>query len=42
VLKVGGYLVGSVSHLEPYHGYSTFNYTPYGFRIICQRYALEV
>jgi len=31
VLKPGGYLVGSTSHLEPYHSYSFWNYTPYGF-----------
>jgi SAM-dependent methyltransferase len=31
VLKPGGYLVGSTSHLEPYHSYSHQNFTPYGF-----------
>jgi len=31
VLKPGGWLVGSTSHLEPYHSRSHWNYTPYGF-----------
>lgn len=30
VVKPGGYFVGSVSQLEPYHSYSTWNWTPYG------------
>lgn len=41
VLKPGGRLVGSVSHLEPYHGFSTYNYTPYGFSILCGRHGLR-
>lgn len=31
VLKPGGWLVGSTSHLEPYHSRSHWNFTPYGF-----------
>ncbi len=31
VLKPGGVLIGSTSHLEPYHSYSLWNFTPYGF-----------
>lgn len=31
VLKNGGCFIGSLSALEPYHSYSIFNYTPYGF-----------
>jgi SAM-dependent methyltransferase len=31
VLKPGGHLVGSTSHLEPFHSRSYWNYTPYGF-----------
>ena len=42
ILKPGGFLVGSVSHLEAYHAYSTFNYTPYGFKILCERHGLVV
>lgn len=41
VLRPGGRLVGSVSHLEPYHGYSTFNYTPFGFNLLCTRHGLH-
>ncbi len=35
VLKPGGSLVGSVSYLEQIHDYSTFNFTPYGFKLAC-------
>lgn len=41
VLRPGGRLVGSVSHLEPYHGYSTYNYTPFGFQVLCSRHGLR-
>lgn len=41
VLRPGGRLVGSVSHLEPYHGFSTYNYTPYGFHVLCSRHGLR-
>lgn len=34
VLRPGGVFIGSVSQLEPYHSYSTFNYTPYGLEIM--------
>lgn len=35
VLKPGGFFVGSLSNLEPYHSFSIFNYTPYGvFRLL--------
>lgn len=30
VLKPGGYFVGSLSYLEPYHARSLWNYTPFG------------
>jgi SAM-dependent methyltransferase len=30
VLKPGGLFIGSVSHTEPYHANSIFNWTPYG------------
>ncbi len=42
VLRPGGVLVGSVSHLEPYHGFSTYNYTPYGFHVLCSRHGLRL
>jgi ubiquinone/menaquinone biosynthesis C-methylase UbiE len=34
VLKCNGIFVGSTSHLEAFHGNSTFNYTPYGFTLL--------
>lgn len=34
VLKPGGVLVGSTSHLEPFHSRSYWNYTPYGFCVL--------
>lgn len=36
VLKRDGYLVGSTSHLEPYHSFQFWNFTPYGFKEIVQ------
>jgi len=36
ILKPGGYFIGSTSHLEPYHSYSVWNYTPYGFRCLVE------
>jgi SAM-dependent methyltransferase len=36
VLKPGGHFVGSVSQLEPYHSYSLWNYTIYGFKSIIE------
>lgn len=34
VLKPNGLLVGSTSHLEPFHSRSYWNYTPYGFCVL--------
>ena len=42
VLKPGGRLIGSVSYLEQMHDYSTFNFTPYGFKLACERAGLRV
>ncbi len=42
VLKQRGYFVGSVSHLEPYHSYSLWNYTPYGFALLIKEAGLEL
>lgn len=42
VLKPGGYFIGSTSHLEPYHSFSYWNYTPYGFVTLLEEAGLEV
>lgn len=42
VLKPNGYFMGSTSHLEPYHSYSFWNYTPYGFKSLLAEANLEL
>ena len=42
VLTPGGIFIGSTSHLEPYHEYSLWNYTPYGFRVLVEAAGLEL
>lgn len=42
VLKPGGFMVGSTSHLEPYHSLSVRNYTPYGFRLLLEEAGLHL
>lgn len=42
VLAPGGLFIGSTSQLEPYHSYSVWNYTPYGFRLLCEDAGLQV
>jgi SAM-dependent methyltransferase len=41
VLEPGGLFVGSTSQLEPYHAWSLWNYTIYGFRVIVEDAGLE-
>lgn len=41
VLKRGGRLFGSTSQLEPYHSFSTFNYTPYGLLRLADTVGLD-
>jgi SAM-dependent methyltransferase len=36
VLRPGGVLAGSTSQLEPFHSYSTWNYTPYGLKLLLE------
>lgn len=42
VLKPEGFIVGSTSHLEPYHSFSVRNYTPYGFRLLLEESGLHL
>lgn len=42
VLNTEGMLVGSTSHLEPYHSKQLWNFTPYGFVEICKTANLQV
>jgi SAM-dependent methyltransferase len=42
VLKPGGYFIGSTSHLEPYHSFSYWNYTPYGFSVLIEEANLNL
>ncbi len=41
VLKPGGLFIGSVAYLEPYHSFSTFNFTPYGMLIVLRDAGLD-
>jgi SAM-dependent methyltransferase len=41
VLRPGGVFAGSTSQLEPFHSYSTWNYTPYGLKLLLERAGLE-
>jgi SAM-dependent methyltransferase len=42
VLRPGGLLGGSTSQLEPFHSYSTWNYTPYGLMLLFERAGLSL
>lgn len=42
VLVPGGSFVGSTSYLEPYHSYSLWNYTPYGWVILINDSGMQV
>ncbi|MGH7368436.1 MAG: class I SAM-dependent methyltransferase [Candidatus Rokuibacteriota bacterium] len=41
-LKPDGYYAGSVSQLEPYHGYSFWNFTPLGFKEVIEEGGLRI
>jgi SAM-dependent methyltransferase len=41
ILKPGGLFAGSTSQLEPFHSYSTWNYTPYGLKLLLEEAGLE-
>lgn len=42
VLRPGGAFAGSTSQLEPYHSYSTWNYTPYGLSLLLDSAGLSL
>lgn len=42
VLRPGGLLIGSTSQFEPYHSFSLWNYTPYGFRVLVEEAGLTL
>lgn len=42
ILRPGGAFAGSTSHLEPYHGYSIANFTPYGLKRMLADCGIEV
>lgn len=42
VMKKDGVFIGQTSQLEPYHSYSIFNFTVYGFKCICEDNGLQV
>ena len=42
VLRAEGLLIGQTSQLEPYHSFSLWNYTPYGFRCLLEAAGLRL
>lgn len=42
VLRVGGFLAGSTSQLEPFHSLSVWNYTPFGLASLIRDAGLEL
>jgi SAM-dependent methyltransferase len=42
VLRAGGAFIGSVSAIEPYHSFSYFNYSPYGWYVMLEAAGLEL
>ncbi|MFC8512685.1 class I SAM-dependent methyltransferase [Streptomyces sp. NPDC057257] len=42
VLRPGGLFIGSTSQFEPYHSFSLWNYTPYGFRTLVEQGGLAM
>ncbi|MFG3019499.1 class I SAM-dependent methyltransferase [Streptomyces sp. NPDC048254] len=42
VLRPGGLFIGSTSQFEPYHSFSLWNYTPYGFRVLVEEAGLAL
>ena len=42
VLRVGGFLAGSTSQLEPFHSLSVWNYTPFGLAVLMEEAGLRL
>ena len=42
VLRPGGSFAGSTSQLEPFHSLSTWNYTPYGLKLLLEEAGLPL
>lgn len=42
VLKPGGAFIGSTSHLEPYHSFSYWNFTPFGFKRLVESAGMQL
>jgi SAM-dependent methyltransferase len=42
VLRPRGLFIGSTSQFEPYHSFSLWNYTPYGFRVLAEDAGLRL
>lgn len=42
ILRPGGRFIGSTSHLEPYHSFSTFGYTPHGWKLLVEQAGMEL
>ena len=42
MLRPGGTLAGSTSHLEAFHSRSVWNYTPYGLMLLLEEAGLEL
>ncbi len=42
VLRPGGWLAGSTSHLEAFHSRSVWNYTPYGLMLLLEEAGLDL
>ena len=42
ILKPNGHLIGAVSQMEAFHSMSTFNFTPYGLKLVAERNGMEL
>jgi SAM-dependent methyltransferase len=42
IMKKNGQLLGSTSQSELYHSRSTFNYSPYGFKILVEKFGMRL